>query len=102
MTSTDFSTAQRLSPPSHQGLASLPPYLQRPHLSPTPQTQRTQTPDQQRRREIELQTMETQKFHLRDRLCQRLLKAQAEGNTQLLQTLRREWAELCPDIPCIL
>jgi len=92
-------------PTLNYGLTALPPYShpQRPLTpAPTAPNRRIQTPEQQRRRETQLQTIETQKFHLRDRLCQRLLKAHSEGNSQLLQTLRREWAELCPDIPCIL
>lgn len=70
--------------------------------SPTEQSEKIQTPDQQRRRAIQIQTMNTQKDYLRDRLYQRILKASQQQDTQLIYALQQEWQELFPDTPCIL
>ncbi|WP_072621117.1 hypothetical protein [Spirulina major] len=89
--------------PPHYGLISLPPHThpQRPLTSaPTDHNRRIQTPEQQRRHQIQLQTMNTQKAHLRDRLCQRLQKAYANGDRPLLRALRQEWQAQFPETPC--
>ncbi|MEB3883397.1 hypothetical protein [Lyngbya sp. CCY1209] len=88
------------------GRTFIPPYShrQRPYfsISSSHRVERVETPDQRRHREVQAEAIATQKKHLRDRLCQRLLKAQQRGDTRLVRELRKEWEELFPDTPSII
>jgi hypothetical protein len=59
-----------------------------------PAIERVETPDQRRRRELQTQTIDRQRTHLKRRLQQRLQAARERGDRKLVQQLCLEWQDL--------